>query len=505
MSVYEVDERPPRPGRSMIGRAAIGATLIVLLTAAAVATAALLQVDNVGNIIRRNGQQIPQIAGALDGVSGGGPQTIVMLGSDRRFADIKAKNPVRSDTIILVRLDPGKGATSVMSVPRDLKVRIPIKARTVTDKINAAYALGGPALSVKTLRSVLHIPINHVVNVNFGGFRKAVNRLNCVMVDVDRRYFNDNSPPVGGGPNYATIHVNAGYQKLCGQQALDYVRYRHFDTDLVRAARQQDFLRQAKEQIGVGKLFNDRNELLKIFAQYTQTDIRSDDAILRLLKLTVESAKNPIQEVHFRSTAGQSYVTATPAQIAQTVREFMSTKASGGARAKPPPRPGDASRQRRTKHKSSGQYPGLYNAAQTAENQAIRMGTKVTFPVYFPKLAALGSSYVSETDTPRAYTIVDRGGHRHEAYRLVVRAPGLGQYYGIQGTSWAGPPILDNPSETMKMVGRKYELFFDGSRLRLVAWRTPRAVYWVSNTLLQTIKNKQMLGIARSLSRVGAR
>jgi hypothetical protein len=54
------------------------------------------------------------------------------------------------------------------------------------------------------------------------------------------------------------------------------------------------------------------------------------------------------------------------------------------------------------------------------------------------------------------------------------------------------------------MAGRTYQLYFDGNRLRLVAWRTPKAVYWVSNTLLQSLTNKQMLGLARSLRRVGS-
>jgi hypothetical protein len=72
-------------------------------------------------------------------------------------------------------------------------------------------------------------------------------------------------------------------------------------------------------------------------------------------------------------------------------------------------------------------------------------------------------------------------------------------------TAWSSaPPILDNPSETRKLGGRKLDLFFDGSRLRLVAFRTPRAVYWVSNTLSLALTNKQMLDIARSLRRVGS-
>jgi len=121
-----------------------------------------------------------------------------------------------------------------------------------------------------------------------------------------------------------------------------------------------------------------------------------------------------------------------------------------------------------------------------------------------PKFAKLGSSYVSDPDTPRTYTIRDRSDKPYKAYRMVVQAPGFGQYYGIQGTNWMSPPIIDNPDEERRMRGRTYELFYDGRSLRLVAWRTPRAVYWVSNTLSESLTNKQMLGIARSLSRIGA-
>ena len=116
----------------------------------------------------------PRLKNVLDDVPGGGPQTILVIGSDERFEDRKLAHAARSDTMILVRLDPDKEATAVMSIPRDLKVKIPGHG---TDKINAAYSDGGPKLTVKTVRNLLHVPINHVVNVNFGGFRRAVNRL----------------------------------------------------------------------------------------------------------------------------------------------------------------------------------------------------------------------------------------------------------------------------------------------------------------------------------------
>jgi len=503
VAVYE--ERPPRPAFSVYKRAALGAVSILLLTATAVSTAILLQVKQAVDVFTGVSHPIPHIKNVLDNVSAGGPQTILLLGSDRRFADIKQKNPVRSDTIMLLRLDPSKGATSVMSIPRDLKVQIPGRG---TAKINEAYSLGGPALAVRTVRQLLGIPINHVVNVNFGGFRGIVNRLKCVYVDIDRRYYHSNQGLVAG-QQYAAINIPAGYQKLCGQKALDYVRYRHGDNDFIRSARQQDFLRQAKEQIGLGQLFGDREGLIRIFGTYTDTDISSNTAILRLLKLAFESAKNPIQQIPFAAgeeiTQDADYVVASPEQIQQTVQDFLNVKATK-KQTKPKSTSNDRRRARRQRRRATSAFPGLFNAARAAEDQAVKLQLRgqLGFPVYFPKLAKLGSSYITDPATPRTYTIRDRSGKRYRAYRMVVEAPGFGQYYGIQGTSWMSPPIIDNPDEERRMRGRTYQLFYDGRNLRLVAWRTPRAVYWVSNTLSESLTNKQMLGIARSLNRIGS-
>jgi hypothetical protein len=79
--------------------------------------------------------------------------------------------------------------------------------------------------------------------------------------------------------------------------------------------------------------------------------------------------------------------------------------------------------------------------------------------------------------------------------------PLLGQYYGVQGTTWQNPPILDNPSETRTVDGKRLVLYFNARKLGLVAWRTPKAVYWISNTLTQDLSTSQMLAIASSLAR----
>jgi LCP family protein required for cell wall assembly len=478
----------------MAKRFALAGVLLVVLTATATATAVLLEVKDDLSIFRRESTPIPGIQDALDDVDPGGPQTILLLGSDRRYVDIKQHNPTRSDTIILVRLDPSKGATALMSLPRDLKVEIPGHG---TDKINAAYAIGGPKLTVKTVRRLLGIPINHVINMNFGGFRGAVDKLGCVYTDVDRRYFNDNNPPYGGGGNYATIDVKAGYQKLCGQNALDYVRYRHFDSDLVRAARQQQFLSDAKDQIGVGKVFSDRKALLRIFGAYTQTDITSNAAILRLLKLAVESAQNPVQEVHFPGDITGDFVTVTPSNLERVKNLFLDAKGSAAPRGSARPRPGTT---RRNRGSTASLPRGMVLSKTAGEDQAVRLAAQVDFPVYYPKAILSSGEYLPEHS--RAYGIRDRGGHRFRAYRMVVRTRDIGQYYGIQGTTWKAPPILDNPSERRKLGGRTYEVFYDGRRVRLIAWRTPDAVYWISNTLLQTLSKQQMFALARSVGRV---
>lgn len=493
------EQRPPRLAFGMYKRFLLGALVLVLASAGTVATAALLEVKDDANLFlqgSRGGGLGKDVAGALDNVDSGGPQTILLLGSDQRYVDIKAKNPVRSDTIILLRLDPSKGATSVMSIPRDLKVNIPGHGN---DKINAAYAIGGPALSVKTIKGLLHIPITHVVNINFGGFRRAVDRLGCVYTDVDRRYFNDNSPPFGGGGDYATIDVKAGYQKLCGQDALDFVRYRHFDTDLVRAARQQQFLTDAKAQIGVGKLFSDRKALLRIFGRYTQTDIKSSGAILRLLKLAVESAKNPVKEIKFPGDITGDYVTVTPQHLTQVVDEFKNATPV----AKPKVASDSTSKKSKKKSKRSSAAalpPGMIKAGSGGEDEAVRLALKLPFAVYYPKAAIAGAQLL--TDHSRAYDIYDRNGHRYRAYRMVFKTDDLGQYYGVEGMNWKGPPILDDPSESVTMGGRKFDLFYDGSKLRLVAWRTGSNVYWISNTLSSSLGNRQMLALARSVGRI---
>jgi hypothetical protein len=120
--------------------------------------------------------------------------------------------------------------------------------------------------------------------------------------------------------------------------------------------------------------------------------------------------------------------------------------------------------------------------------------------VYYPTLAAPGAQYA---DQARTYNIRDLKGKKYRSYRIVAKSGEIGEYYGVQGMNWTNPPILDDAHDTKVVNGRTFHLYYDGKKLRLVAWRLPGAVYWVTNTLTRTLSNKQMLGLAGSLKRAG--
>jgi LCP family protein required for cell wall assembly len=170
------------------------------------------------------------------------PANALVIGYDHRPEDGTA--PSRSDTVMLVRADPNAETISTLSFPRDLivEVRCPNGGRSI-DRINAAYSYCGPEGTLETVRALTNLDFHYIITINFDGFRKVIDRLGGVWIDVDRRYHN----PRGG--EYAEINLWPGYQRLRGWQALDFVRYRHFDSDLYRVARQQAFVKAVKQAV----------------------------------------------------------------------------------------------------------------------------------------------------------------------------------------------------------------------------------------------------------------
>jgi polyisoprenyl-teichoic acid--peptidoglycan teichoic acid transferase len=478
----------PDERRGIWTRLGVGAALIVLAAASATGVAAFNEIDKVVNAFESgNTIDLPQELAQADT---GKPQTILLIGADQRAPGAADYNEgARSDTMMLVRLDPSKRATALMSLPRDLKVRIPGHG---VSKLNEAYSEGGVKLTVKTIKLLTGLRINHVVNIDFRGFRKAINALHCVYVDIDRRYYNESGA-------YATIDIQPGYQEICGETALDYVRYRHTDNDLIRAARQQDFLRQLKQQIGVSRLIRRRDRLIKIFGKYTQSDIGSRTSVLRLLNLAIGSATHPIREIHFKAEIGPSYVTASSRTVHKLAEEFLGVTPAREPR-EPRERRSSSSRKRsKSKRKRDN---GLVNVSEMGRQMALQLvsGGARDLRLYYPTQLPPGATFVAP---PRAYEVKAINHKRHQAYRMVIPTGEIGEYIGFQGLGWKNPPILRSPTTTRRIGDRVFRIYRDGERARLVAWKSDDAVYWVTNTLAETLSERQLLSIAHAARPLG--
>lgn len=202
--------------------------------------------------------QSAQVSSAADSELGGGgypltsPNTILVLGSDARTKGSKEAGankigqPSRSDSILLIRVGGGHNAT--LSIPRDTVVNIPGSGQ---NKINAAYAIGGPALAIRTVEDFLGIQVNHLVEVNFENFPQLIDALGgvtyrggCVVSKINGGFKN-------GG---YTLRLKSGEQEIDGKQALALARTRKNEcnpkeSDLTRARRQQKIMSSIKDKV----------------------------------------------------------------------------------------------------------------------------------------------------------------------------------------------------------------------------------------------------------------
>ena len=126
--------------------------------------------------------------------------------------------------------------------------------------------------------------------------------------------------------------------------------------------------------------------------------------------------------------------------------------------------------------------------------------TRVSFPLMVPTVIER-SSWTDSTMPVRLYRI-DPGGH-HKAVRLVYHMSS-NEYWGIEMTDWNDAPVLADRSLTRHIGGREYDLYYNGPKLHMVVLRTPRANYWVVNSLLDRLSNETMIAIAKGLKPFGA-
>jgi len=444
-----------------------------------------------------------------------GPDTtFIILGSDHR--SWVAGSESLSDSMILVRLSPRQNLISIMSVPRDLRVSIPGYAGY--QKINAAYSLGGPKLSIQTVEQNLGVSINHYVNVGFQGFFQIVQHLGGLYTQVDRRYYN----PAGDG--YSPIDLQPGYQILNGNQALEFARFRHTDTDIVRAARQQqiiiDLKRQASEKLGI----TDVPLLLNTIAGSVETDVHSLSELINIGQFLIGLPHGRIfhttLQVSFDTTPGDpAYDLATPQQIQQSVYAFMNPLAVAGKQiaSKTVTVHAAAAAKAATTKTSTSATTAKQKAAAAAAANAIPSGLIVSsapaaalqglggtgLPLLAPSLMD-GNSQPDSVEPVRAYTIPGGPtGGWPSVVEVFANGQQPGSYYDVQETRLPSPPVMQSPTSKIYAGKRTYDLFQDGSVLRYVGFWQNQTWYWISNTFSGALTPAEMVGIAASLQPAG--
>lgn len=536
----------PKTRAGTLWRALAAAILVIGLTAGATAVAGLLQVNN---LVIDFGHHARAVKG-LKPPAPGKPETILLIGSDHRgdFTDYAQSN---TDTMLLVRIDDSSTSIKLMSVPRDLDV---IGPDGVPVKLNSIYSTeDGPAGLLKVLKQQVFpdLQVNHVVDTSFVGFSNLIDAIGCVDTDVDRRYYNVSGP---GANNFSSIDIQPGYQKLCGgahsatgfNSALAFVRYRETDSDEVRNARQQDFIRWAKDGYSTDALLSNRNKLIAIFAKYTYTDryLASEDGLLDLFGLVVNADGQSQKTVQFPEyfgpcvSGGQTPCYVYPCPQLSTCTGYGGpnptigepTEATEAAwkqfitptrapATKPAARPRTTTKAKAKRHTPKLDTAGLSADPGDGDSQAGQLGD-VGFPIFYPRdivsgayagycFSATGNCLPGSLEPasayarsyPRRYQILnDHRAYRSYVMTLVINAS-LGEFYTVQGTTWKDPPILNHPSRVVHLNGHELYEYDDGANISLVASKTAGAVYWVSNTLDNAIPNSEMIAMGAELTR----
>ncbi|MEZ4868384.1 MAG: LCP family protein [Caldilineaceae bacterium] len=178
------------------------------------------------------------------------PVNVLLLGTDGRADE---NGPPRTDTMIVLALDPTSETAGMLSLPRDLWV--PIPSHEYNAKINMAYNIGerehheggGAQLAMDTVSQFIGRPVDYYVRINFQGFVKIVDLIGGIDILVPKVIHDEEYPTSDYGVE--TFHLDAGLQHLDGETALKYARTRHIDDDYGRARRQQDVIRAVVDKV----------------------------------------------------------------------------------------------------------------------------------------------------------------------------------------------------------------------------------------------------------------
>ena len=321
-SSYRVRRNPIR----LLGKVVMWLIVTVLVAVGALAGGVKLYFDYSVAAIRPHSKEVIAAQEILEAPTPGQPATAIVIGYDKRAGEVEAGS--RSDTVMLVRIDPKKNVVTMLSFPRDLTVDIPACSGhpSWSGRINEAYAYCGPRGTLATVKQLTGVPVNYMITVNFKAFQRIVDKLGGVYMDVDHRYFNDNST-LAAGSTYAKIDLKPGYQHLDGSHALDFVRFRHTDSDLLRVVRQQEFVKAFKQQVsdtwslfqlpGVVKAITENVEVAKGGKKSLDPD-----EVISYARALYSLPAGGFQQVPLENVSGYNELSVSEADLQDAVQRF---------------------------------------------------------------------------------------------------------------------------------------------------------------------------------------
>ena len=247
---------------------------------------------------------------------------IMLMGVDERKEDVG-----RSDTLMVASLDTNEDKISLLSIPRDTRVKI---KRHGYDKINAAYAYGGESLSQSTVENFLGIDIDHYVIVSTESFAKMIDAIGGVDIDVEKRMFYEDPWDDNGG---LVIDLKPGLQHMNGETAITYVRYRDEEGDAGRVRRQQNFMRACLDKLSSPKIVMNLPEILSEARKAVKTDLSVGEMIeiataLKNSEENHDGLKTGIVPGHWLYINGVSYLVPDIERLEEVVTDNLGIDSS---------------------------------------------------------------------------------------------------------------------------------------------------------------------------------
>ncbi len=263
------------------------------------------------------GQPTPTLIPTTEPWGGTERVNILLMGIDRRPGESFIS---RTDSIMVVSLDPKGDTISILSIPRDLYVLIPGHGR---DRINTAFVygsagnnpIGGAALAMQTVEYNLGIRLNHYVLVDFSAVINGVNALGGIDVFVPRDISDPTYPDMDYG--FDPLYISAGLNHFDGVTALKYARTRHADNDFGRAQRQQQVVLAVRDKalvLGLPSMISRAPVLYQQLEQGIRTDL-SLDQLIRLATLAGDVPSENIRNDVLDYDYVESFLTETGAQV----------------------------------------------------------------------------------------------------------------------------------------------------------------------------------------------